>query len=67
MEKTKITEADYILVSDLTRLRIAYDVLREVLPETSPIIGAADMQRVMKQLSEWRDAHVEATQGEDED
>ncbi len=45
-----MTEDEYILVSDLTRVRSAEAILRDIVPENNDHISAGEMQAVHRIL-----------------
>jgi len=46
-------EREYINVSHLRSVRVAEDVLRDIVPKNSTVIQQEDYDRVMTQLRTW--------------
>lgn len=51
MSKPKTSEAEYIRLTDLTRVRIATSILREIV---SPRVKVAEFRAVEEMLARWR-------------
>lgn len=55
-----VKECDYIAISDLARIRAAYRILSDVMPESSSVVGIVDYQNIMEQLHKWEQMFCES-------
>ena len=51
-----MTEQDYINVSELRTIRIAIQILPDIVPENSNVISKKKFKKVLNQLYEWEAA-----------
>jgi len=54
-----MTEKQYLIASDLTKLRMAKEVLRDVIPELTGIIKQTEYAQTMRTLNHWIELHNE--------
>jgi len=55
--KERMSENEYIKVKDLGIILSAKNVLRELIPETSEIVGVKEYEEVMRLISKWERKH----------
>ncbi len=47
-------EKDYINATDLQKLKIAYEVLKDIVPTNSPVINSAEHQDILRTMFYWK-------------
>ena len=52
-------EKDYIRVSDLARIRVMEDILREIIVENNAIVATDEYRMVATLLARWRSKLVD--------
>lgn len=52
---TKLSEQAYIITSDLKSVRIARDILKDVIPANNPYVGEEEYRAVRNILADWQE------------
>lgn len=68
MAKIETSEKAYIVISDLTNIEIANQVLRDIVPEINPFINVDEYIKVIRLTQGWIDSIREGIEviGEDD-